>query len=75
MVDFWIIKVIVKTTKCQTDNAVCKDDTYRFSRRERRHKNECEFLVKNSRERRIKKFNMNMKIYEYSNSETHSNIP
>ena len=33
MIAFGLIKVIVKTTKCQTDNAICKDDTYRLSRK------------------------------------------
>ena len=33
MIDFRLIKVIVKTTKCQTDNAIWKDDTYRLSRK------------------------------------------
>ena len=33
MIDFRLIKVIVKTTKCQTGKAICKDDTYRLSRK------------------------------------------
>ena len=33
MIDFRLIKVIVKTTECQTGNTICKDDTYRLSRK------------------------------------------
>ena len=33
MIDFRLIKVIVKTTKCQTGNTICKDDTYQLSRK------------------------------------------
>ena len=70
MIAFGLTKVIVKTTKCQTDNAICKDDTYRLSMKTALREKGAARM--NSRERRMK--NMNMKKYEYPNSETHSNI-